>query len=292
MKKLPVSRQQIAASGAEKPASVGQGPGFCFLRACRKWHLTCFAIVDSFAEEKMNRGIYPILSGALAQERQIQVFSNNVANVNTAGFKQDEPLFRSLFSKSMGTVAPAGSTERIFVSSQGLKTVYDNGRLRRTGNPLELAIRGAGFFEVKTPQGIRYTRNGVFHLDTQHRLVTEAGYPVMGQSGEVKLAQGDVQVGPTGIIQVNGQDAAKIKLVDFTDGQLQKVDSGLFTAQNPKPAKDAVVESGYIEESNVSALGEMVKLIQGMRMYESAQKLIQTFDQMTERAIQDVGRVG
>ena len=71
----------------------------------------------------MNRGIYPILSGALAQERQMQVFSNNVANVNTAGFKQDESLFRSLVSRSMGNALPTGSSERVFVSSQGLKTL-------------------------------------------------------------------------------------------------------------------------------------------------------------------------
>jgi len=118
----------------------------------------------------MNRGIYPILSGALAQERQMQVFSNNVANVNTAGFKQDESMFRSLVARSMGQVAPTGAEERVFVTAQGLKTVLDNGRFRKTGNPYDLAIRGSGFFEVKTAQGLRYTRNGVFHLDGQRRL--------------------------------------------------------------------------------------------------------------------------
>jgi flagellar basal-body rod protein FlgG len=241
----------------------------------------------------MNRGIYPILSGALAQERQVQVFANNVANVNTAGFKQDEAMFRSLIAHRLGSMMPTGSNERIFVSSQGLKTVFDSGRLRKTGNPLELAIRGAGFFEVKTPQGMRYTRNGIFHLDHQRRLVTEMGYPVMGSRGEIKLERGEVQIGPTGVIQVNGQEAATIRFVDFPESQRpQKAEGGFFAGENPKPAKDAVVESGYIEESNVSALTEMVKLIQGMRMYESAQKLIQTFDRMTEMSVQEVGRVG
>lgn len=241
----------------------------------------------------MNRGIYPILSGALAQERQMQVFSNNVANVNTAGFKQDESLFRSLMARSMGNGLPAGSSERVFVSSQGLKTVFDSGRLRKTGNPYDLAIRGSGYFEVKTAQGIRYTRNGVFHLDARRELVTETGDPVMGARGEIKLAQGDIQISPAGAIQVNGQEAARIKIMDFpNNAPPQKSDNGLFSGEHPKPSKDAVLEAGYVEESNVNAMTEMVKLIQGMRMYESAQKLIQTFDRMTEMAVQDVGKIG
>jgi flagellar basal-body rod protein FlgG len=241
----------------------------------------------------MNRGIYPILSGALAQERQMQVFSNNVANVNTAGFKQDESLFRSLVSRSLGNGIPAGSSERVFVSSQGLKTVLESGRLRKTGNPYDMAIRGPGFFEVKTAQGIRYTRNGVFHLDGHRRLVTEAGDPVMGQRGEIKLPPGDVQISPGGAIQVNGQEAAKMKVMEFPENKPpQKSENGLFSGDHAKSAKDAVIEGGYVEESNVNALTEMVKLIQGMRMYESAQKLIQTFDRMTEMAVQDVGKLG
>jgi flagellar basal-body rod protein FlgG len=240
----------------------------------------------------MNRGIYPIVSGALAQERQMQVFSNNVANVNTAGFKQDESMFRSLVARSMGQVAPTGAEERVFVTAQGLKTVLDNGRFRKTGNPYDLAIRGSGFFEVKTAQGLRYTRNGVFHLDGQRRLVTEMGDPVMGQRGPIKLEEGPVEVSPAGAIQVNGQEAAKIKVVEFPDNRPpQKSENGLFSGDRPKPSKDAVVEVGYVEESNVNALTEMVKLIQGMRMYESAQKLIQAFDHMTELAVQDVGKV-
>ena len=142
----------------------------------------------------MNRGIYPILSGALAQEQRLQVTANNLANVNTAGFKRDEPLFRSVMTR----VAPlfplsaqndtvvqpvfnAGrrASERIFVAPQGLDTIFETGRLRSTGNPFDLAIQGPGFFEVKTSQGLRYTRNGIFHLDAKRRLVSETGAPVL-----------------------------------------------------------------------------------------------------------------
>ncbi|WP_447977056.1 flagellar basal-body rod protein FlgF [Candidatus Nitrospira bockiana] len=240
----------------------------------------------------MNRGIYPILSGALAQERQIQVFSNNVANVNTAGFKEDESLFRSVFTRSLAGRSASGPQERVFVNAHGVKTVFDAGRLRRTGNPFDLAIRGSGFFEIHTKQGTRYTRNGLFHLDGRRRLVTEGGDPVMGLRGEITVKAGDVHVGPGGTVTVNGEEVARIKIVDFPDAKAAKVGDGLFIGMNPKAAKDAVVEPGYLEESNVNALAEMVKLIQGMRLYESAQKLIQTFDRMTERVVEDVGRVG
>ena len=170
--------------------------------------------------------------------------------------------------------------------------MLDNGRFRKTGNPYDMAIRGPGFFEVKTAQGLRYTRNGEFHLDGHRRFVTEMGDPVMGQRGEIKLAtEGPVEVSPDGAIQVNGQEADKIKVVEFLDSSPpQKSENGLFAGDRPKPSKDAVVEAGYVEESNVNALTEMVKLIQGMRMYESAQKLIQAFDHMTELAVQDVGK--
>jgi flagellar basal-body rod protein FlgF len=123
--------------------------------------------------------------------------------------------------------------------------------------------------------------------------VTEMGDPVMGQRGEIKLASGDVQVSPDGAIQVNGQRADKIKVMEFLDSSPpQKSENGLFAGDKPKPSKDVIIETGYVEESNVNALTEMVKMIQSMRMYESAQKLIQAFDHMTELAVQDVGKLG
>ena len=143
----------------------------------------------------MNRAIYPILSGAMAQERQMQVFANNMANVNTAGFKQDDQAFTSVMARAQVSgsalvhpvgfgqqigVRPAGSAERVFVAPYATHTSFETGRIRITGNPLDTAIQGSGFFEVKTPQGVRYTRNGMFSLDSQRRLFTNLGYPEKG----------------------------------------------------------------------------------------------------------------
>lgn len=255
----------------------------------------------------MNRAIYPILSGAVAQEKQLQVFANNLANVNTTGFKQDQQAFRGLLARasvaapiSMPTMTlaasitsrPAGPTERVFAEPHALRTAFEPGRIRITGNPLDLALQGNGFFEVKTPQGVRYTRNGMFTLDNQRRLVTNLGHPVMGAKGEIRIPPGTVQINAQGGIQVDGNPVGTVKVVEFPDKAMpQKYTEGLFVGGQPKAATNPQLQSGHIEESNVNALGEMVKMIQGMRTYESAQKLIQTLDRMTETAIQDIGRV-
>ena len=255
----------------------------------------------------MNRGIYPILSGALAHERRMQVFANNMANINTAGFKQDEQAFKAIFPRAqasipaigqMGGLAqqimakPLGATERAFVAPHLIKTTFEPGRIRLTGNPLDMAIQGQGFFEVKTPQGVRYSRNGMLSLDNRRRLVTNLGYPVMGTKGEIKIPVGQLEISPQGDIKVDDKPVATIKIMTFPDDQMpQKFSEGLFVSDKGTVAKNPQIQVGHIEESNVNAIGEMVKMIQGMRNYESTQKLIQTLDRMAEVAIQDVGRV-
>ena len=256
----------------------------------------------------MNRGIYPILSGALAHERRMQVFANNMANINTAGFKEDEQSFQALLPRTRAVLASAGHTaglalhigarpfgpsERAFAAPHALKTTFEPGRVRLTGNPLDMAIQGRGFFEVKTPQGTRYTRNGMLSLDNQRRLVTNMGFPVMGTKGEIKIPAGKLDMSAQGEIKVEGNPVATLKIMDFDDAHMPvKSTDGLFIADaKGTVAKHPQVQAGHIEESNVNSLGEMVKMIEGMRSYESAQKLIQTLDRMAEVAIQDVGRV-
>jgi flagellar basal-body rod protein FlgG len=255
----------------------------------------------------MNRGIYPILSGALAHERRMQVFANNMANVNTAGFKQDEQAFKTILPKyhavmPMGgrTVGlaqqimarPFGPTERAFVAPHQIKTTFEPGRVRLTGNPLDIAIQGRGFLEVDTPQGPRYTRNGMLSLDHDRRLVTGLGHPVMGTKGEITIPPGKLEISEQGDIKVDGKPVATIKVMEFPDDDMpQKSSDGLFVSEKGTVSKNPQIQVGHIEESNVNSIGEMVKMIQGMRNYESTQKLIQTLDRMAEVAIQDVGRV-
>jgi flagellar basal-body rod protein FlgG len=173
-----------------------------------------------------------------------------------------------------------------------MKTVFEAGRIKLTGNPLDLAIQGKAFFEVKTPHGLRYTRNGMFSLDHHRRLVTNLGYPVMGTKGEIKIPAGKMEIDSQGEIKVDDKPVGAIRLMEFQDEEMpQKFSEGLYISDKGTVSKNSLVQPGHIEESNVNAIGEMVKMIQGMRGYETAQKLIQTLDRMTETAIQDIGRV-
>lgn len=255
----------------------------------------------------MDRGIYPILSGALAHERRMQVFANNMANVNTAGFKQDEQAFKAMFPRAHAAIPgigygaglaqqimakPLGPAERVFAAPHRMKTTFEPGRIRLTGNPLDLAIQGSGFFEVQTPQGVRYSRNGMFSLDHQRRVVTNLGHLVMGAKGEIKLPVGKMEITTQGEIKVDDKPVDRIKVMEFPEDQMpQKFADGLYISDKGAVAKNPQVQAGHIEESNVSAISEMVKMMEGMRSYESAQKMMQAFDRMTDTAIQNVGRV-
>lgn len=255
----------------------------------------------------MNRGIYPILSGAIAQEQRLQVVANNVANAQTNGYKRDEPVFQSVLGRAASLGAAGGFGDGLFHPSHGHahkvlphafvniqehKTELGPGRLRETKNNLHAAIHGNGFFEVKTPQGLRYTKNGMFNLDNQRRLVTSQGDPVMGPNGEIKVPVGEVKIGGDGTVTVNGAPAGSIKVVEFAGpGQIKKAGDGLFKGEDPKPVKTPSLAVGQVEESNVNSLEEMVKVISAMRNFESAQKMLNAFDRIAEAAIQDVGRV-
>jgi len=254
----------------------------------------------------MNLSLYSAATGMEAQQLNLNTIANNLANVNTAGFKQDQQGFRGLFARASSTgmgvmsgglssaisTRPAGPSERVFAEVHGVRTAFEPGRIRITGNPLDVAIQNDGFFEVKTPDGVRYTRNGIFSLDSQRRLVTNLGHPVMGTKGEIKVPPGNIQINAEGAIQVDGTPIGSIKVVEFPENAMpQKFAEGLFVGGKPTVSTRPQVQSGHIEESNVNSLSEMVKMMQGMRSYESAQKLIQTMDRMTETAIQDLGRV-
>jgi len=255
----------------------------------------------------MNRGIYPILSGAIAQEQRLQVVTNNVANAHTNGYKKDEPLFRSVLSEARTSGLGGGSGHNLFALGQGgthkplphafvhiqeHKTELAPGRLRETKNNLHVAIEGHGFFEIKTAQGLRYTKNGLFRMDNQRRLVTVLGDPVMGPNGEIKLPPGEAKIKGDGSVTVDDNPAGVLKVVEFAEGsQPKKSGDGHFVGSDPIPVKTPSLVTGHLEESNVNSMQEMIKVISAMRNFEAAQKMIGAFDRVTESAIQEVGRV-
>jgi len=252
----------------------------------------------------MMEAIYPVLSGALAQEKRLEVITNNLSNVGTNGYKKDVAVFEALTPED-GQATGAADSNATFAPAYGhfSRTILDlsSGVIRTTGQPLDVAIEGPGFFAVQSPQGIRYTRNGHFSLDTDGQLVTSSGLPVLGSGGPITFPAGSVAIGPDGRISVVGGEAGPTPIeIDLLPvytfakpDQLQKIGGSLFSAKSNAavPSTEGVLRQGALEGSNVNPVEEMVAMIEVMRLYESAQKAIQTADQIAGKVSNEIGQV-
>src|SRR6266511_2656668 len=159
-------------------------------------------------EGDMAPGLYAVVAGSLAQERRLDVLANNLANVSTVGFKADVPRFEVIPSppapfvpgafpiRSLEPSSRAFFVQEAYVASTGVKADLSPGETRSTGNPLDLAINGKGWFAIQTPWGTRYTRNGSFTLDSQGQLVTHDGWPVIGNNGPMTIQGNEVRIDP------------------------------------------------------------------------------------------------
>jgi len=211
------------------------------------------------------------------------VIANNMANVNTTGFKRDILIYQR------------GEENGIQVTNPRVTVNFDQGPLNRTGRPLDLAIHGDGFFEVETGEGTRYTRNGAFVRDSDGYLTTQEGNPV---SGGIQLPPGQMEIAEDGTISVDGAIYGQIRIVEFEDSSgLEKDGSSLFRATNgvkPRevPAGEVAVLSGYIEKSNVDVIGEMTDMISALRAYEISEKALKSQDEILEMMVGRIGKTG
>lgn len=265
-----------------------------------------------------SKGIYTALSGAMAQAQRMDTIANNIANVNTNGFKKDKQTFYEYLTaneKPQDTITIPRVTasiesfydtqggDRGYVDTAGTFTDFTQGQLKRTGNKLDLAIQGKALFEVLTPQGVRFTRNGSFQLDSTGRLVTKQGHPVLrsgiGQPPEsriINITSGNINISGNGDIYENNQPLAKLSLVMAAnpDG-LKKVGSSMFNVKDnldPGLQEDpvAVIHQGSVEASNVNVISEMTEMIQATRQFESTQKAIKAFDMINEKLVSQMPR--
>jgi flagellar basal-body rod protein FlgG len=240
-------------------------------------------------------GAYPIVSGASAQEKRLEVITNNLANVNTTGFKRDRAVFGVVpvdaAVSAVGGMDVAGPSP-VFSTLDLVTTDFAGGALRPTGDPLDLAINGDGFFVVETPDGPRYTRNGHFVLDADGRVVTPDGHPVQGSGGAITLPVGTVMVDTDGRISVDGAEVDTVRVVQVSDPtRLRKVGDNLFEGSGQtETAVAGRIQPGALEASNVNPVAEMTAMIEVMRLYEAAQKAMQTTDAVVGKAVNEVGR--
>lgn len=256
----------------------------------------------------MIRGLYTAASGLLAQLVQNDLAANNLANVNTAGYKKDLPTFRTfpevlierLNDPDAGTSFNSAAQPPIIgqlgtgVALERVYTVHQPGSLRETDNPLDLAIDGDGYFVIQTPQGERYTRNGAFHLDSSRQLVTLDGHPVLGEMGPVVIQRENFAINEDGQVVVDGTIVDRLRLVMPADPSLmEKQGNNLFAVQQNQnlPGATARIRAGFLEMSNVNPVEEMVNIITVMRAYEANQKVIQAHDNLLDKAVNEVGRV-
>jgi len=282
----------------------------------------------------MLRGIYTGASGMIVQMHMMDVLANNMANVDTTGYKRDTAVtkaFPDLLLRRLGDDGvykfPFGSAETApIVGKLGtgvelneVYTVFQQGGLKQTGNPFDMALKGPGFFSVETPEGERYTRNGTFQITQDGLLVDESGNPVLGVHGLIHLKMNNFVVDregkiyqnadyagdPTRLVSKEGNDwkntqlVDQLKIVDFGERRyLKKQGNSLWkaTEESGPPAladlgAKTQVEEGFLETSNVNPVTSMVRLIEVNRAYEANQKTIQEQDTLAGRLINDAVKV-
>lgn len=245
----------------------------------------------------MLRGLYTSAMGISLLYKKQEVSSNNLANVNTVGYKKETVIAESFpqmllyrLNDPSAPHSPAIGRIGTGVRMAEVSTDYSSGIHKNTDKPLEFALKSEGYFVINTPQGERYTRNGSFQLDTEGRLVTSDGYPVMGLSGEITLPHSAISIDERGTISADGKRVDALRIVDFNEPPL-KEGASLFQGEDPADVLNPQILQGMVEESNAAALEEMVNMISLMRAYESNQKLIQTQDSTLEKAVNEVARV-
>jgi len=257
----------------------------------------------------MSGEIYMAAVGALAYEKRLQIISNNLANSNTVGYKQDLGQFHIIDLSELPQESAQNFEELstsqadLFWNQFNIYTDHTSGSLKNTGNDLDLALVGKGFFCVQTPDGIHYTRKGDFTLNADGVLVTHNGWPVMGESGEISVDSNEnplqhkkFSVDEEGNITVDGKQVDSLRLVDFPQPyNLTKVGEALFKPADSGPgevqAEDVRVSQGFIELSNVDAVKMMTEMIEVLRGYESYQKIIRSIDEVNSRAINEIGQM-
>ncbi len=237
--------------------------------------------------EQMTTTTTVALSQQMALRRNLDVIANNLANMNTTAFKTESVIFEEYL---MDVETQTGTEQISYVIDQGVDRNLSQGHHVATTNMLDFAINGDGYFTIETPYGERYTRNGHFILNDQGQLSTKEGYPVLGKSGApITLAPEDGMptVSSDGTITTNTGQKGQLALVTFENERLlQKEGDSLFSSDEiPSDAANPIIIQGSIEQSNVSAIVEMTKMIDVMRAYQSAAKLMETNNKLTLEAI-------
>ena len=257
----------------------------------------------------MSSALWVAKTGLDAQQTRISVISNNLANVNTAGYKESRGVFQDLMyqnerqvggQSTQNTQLPTGLMLGTGVSLVATEKVFTQGNISQTGNPLDMAIQGRGFFQVQMPDGtLAYSRDGTFQLDSQGQVVTSSGYPL---SPAIAVPSGatSITIGTDGTVSAQLQGSSSptqigtVQLADFVNpagleprGEnlyLESASSGAPQTGTPGLTGLGTISQGSVETSNVNVVEELVNMIEAQRAYEMNSKAISTIDQMLQYA--------
>ncbi len=259
----------------------------------------------------MREFLFTAVTGAIAEQRRLDIISNNLANVNTLGYKKEGISFRAYFQDYVRKLSEEINQEEInigeeidlpnllksteYVVVSETTTDFSQGSIKVTDNPLDLAIDGGGFFKVRTDKGFLYTRKGNFRLNSKGEIVTAEGYRLMSTMDKPIVISGkNILISDDGEVFVDGSFAGKINIVDFPDRRLlQRLEGQYFRNVNPlgnrelRPSNFRVIQ-GALETSNVNVVYEMVNMIETLRKFEAGQRVITTFSDTTSRIINQI----
>ncbi len=255
----------------------------------------------------MNRGLYIATQGMTTQMKKMDIISNNIANVNTAGFKRDDVVTRSFNEELMlkqndedkKYMPPRIGTMNFGVTVDNIYTDFTQGSYEKTDNPLDLGIEGDGFFKVMKisedgKEEIRYTRDGSFTISSNNTLVTKNGEKVLGKNGEITIGTGkEISISEEGMFYVDEELVDEIDIVIFKDNEfLKKEGNNLYIGLDGLEEKEEKVKllQGFRETGNVNPVKEMVEMITLSRAYETNQKIITTYDTLMSKSANEIGK--
>ncbi|SME87851.1 flagellar hook-basal body protein [Pseudobacteriovorax antillogorgiicola] len=260
----------------------------------------------------MLKNIYTPLAGAIAQERALETLSNNLANVNTVGFKGDNvtftlqdpepfknyptPLPPANFKVDLNKVGPLKGNDLSYVGIAGIETDFTQGPAINTHNKLDLMIEGQGMFSVQTNEGIRFQRAGDLTLNQEGALASKAGDPILGEKGVVYLRSNQFHVNRLGEVYQDGEFIDRIQIYQFKSPEaLERVGNNYYfyggPADDVSQSETATLKQGFLEGSNVNPIKNLTALIVSHRSYEAYQKAVSNYDQMMDKTSNSLGEV-
>ncbi|GMU56719.1 MAG: flagellar basal-body rod protein FlgF [Candidatus Xenobia bacterium] len=253
-------------------------------------------------------GMKMATQGMIAMSVKQDIITNNLANAGTIGFRKESMVvssFSDVLNRELGMQGMRQTSGEV-VNNGGLEkqgglfhqslTHSAQGALKETGNPFDMALsdNGKGFFTLQTPQGIKFTRAGTFHLSTDGHLVTADGSFLLGHKGPIKVNGTDFKVSDDGVISIDGKEVDKLLVSTFEDGNMMKKagDTNFVAPEGGvKATSQFSVKQGYVEMGNMNSVQEMVDLLMVMRNFEANQKALQSHDSRLQKAVNELGKV-